>query len=147
VPDEILLKPSSLTHTEWKEIKKHPKIGYEIVKDIRFLKDASNVILYHHEWWNGKGYPFGRSRKKIPQWARIFSVADALDSMTSKRPYRNEITFKEAFKEIRKYSGIQFDPDVVEAFSAVPLKLWERIKRSKPLIIKFRIPIIEKENL
>jgi putative nucleotidyltransferase with HDIG domain len=145
VPDEILLKPSSLTQSEWKEIKKHPKIGYEIVKDIKFLKNASNVILYHHEWWNGEGYPFGRSKEKIPQCARIFSVADALDSMTSKRPYRDQISFKEAFKEIHRFSGRQFDPEVVEAFSSVPIKLWERIKKSRPLILKFKIPTLKKK--
>ena len=143
VPDNILLKPSKLTEDEWKEIRKHPRMGYEIVKDIKFLRDASEVILFHHEWWNGRGYPYGISKKKIPMWARIFSIADALDSMTSKRPYKDEISLKEAYKEIQRCSGTQFDPEVVNIFSKVPLKFWERIKKSKAFNVEFKISHIE----
>jgi len=145
VSDEILLKPSKLTKNEWEEIRKHPMIGYEIVKGINFLKDASEVVLYHHEWWNGNGYPYGKRDDEIPLYARIFSVADALDSMTSKRPYRRAISFEEASKEITKFSGRQFDPDVVNAFSQVPVRLWERIKKTKPFRVKFEIPRLKKD--
>ena len=144
IPDEILLKPSELDREEWNEIKKHPKIGYEIVKDINFLKDASAVVLYHHEWWNGKGYPYGKKGEKIPIFARIFSVADALDSMTSKRPYRDAISFRDAQMEIIRCSETQFDPTVVTVFSSFPIRFWERIKRSAPFKVRYGIPHLKK---
>jgi putative nucleotidyltransferase with HDIG domain len=142
VPDEILLKPSELDDVEWRVIRRHPLIGYEIVKDINFLKDASVVILYHHEWWDGKGYPYGRKQDEIPLFARIFSVADALDSITSRRPYREAVSFKDAYKEIQRCSGTQFDPRIVSALTTFPLKFWERIKRSAPSKAKFDIPYL-----
>ena len=140
VPDEILLKPSELNEMEWRVIRKHPLIGYEIVKDVNFLKDASDVILFHHEWWNGNGYPHGRKNDEIPLFARVFSVADALDSMTSRRPYREAVSFKEAYKEIQRCSGTQFDPQIVNALVSFPMKFWERIKRASPSKIKLDIP-------
>ena len=146
VPDNILLKPSSLTEEEWKEIKKHPEIGYIIVKGIEFIKNANDIILYHHEWWNGSGYPYGKKGTEIPLYARIFSVADALDSMTSKRPYKKPISFEEACKEIERCSGTQFDPEVVDVFSKVPQKIWERIKKMKPFTISFELPKSEKSK-
>jgi HD-GYP domain-containing protein (c-di-GMP phosphodiesterase class II)/uncharacterized protein YigA (DUF484 family) len=145
VPDEILLKPSELNDLEWRVIRRHPLIGYEIVKDINFLEGASDVILFHHEWWNGNGYPHGRKQDEIPLFARVFSVADALDSMTSRRPYREAVSFKEAYKEIQRCSGTQFDPRVVSALVTFPMKFWERIKRSTPSKIKIDIPSLGKK--
>lgn len=142
VPDEILLKPSELSDVEWRVIRKHPLIGYEIIKDINFLRDASDVILYHHEWWDGKGYPYGRREDEIPLFARVFSVADALDSMTSRRPYRQAISFKEAYREIQRCSGSQFDPGIVSALTTFPIRFWERIKRVAPSKVKFNIPYL-----
>jgi putative nucleotidyltransferase with HDIG domain len=142
VPDEILLKPTALSDVEWRVIRKHPLIGFEIIKDINFLKDASDVILYHHEWWDGKGYPYGRKKDEIPLFARVFSVADALDSMTSRRPYREAVSFKEAYKEIQRCSGTQFDPAIVSALTNFPMKFWERIKRSARLEAQFDIPYL-----
>jgi putative nucleotidyltransferase with HDIG domain len=143
VSDEILMKPSGLTKKEWEEIKKHPTIGYEIVRGINFLREASDVVLYHHEWWNGSGYPYGKKGKNIPMWARIFSVADAFDSMTSRRPYKDAVTFDEALKEIKRCSGTQFDPDVVKAFLSVPKRILERIKETKSYKVRFGIPKLE----
>jgi len=144
VADSILLKPSSLTPEEWNEIKKHPEIGYIIVKEIEFVKNSNDIILFHHEWWNGSGYPYGKKGTNIPLYARIFSVVDALDSMTSKRPYKKAVSFEDARKEIQRCSGTQFDPQVVDIFSKVPLNIWKRIKKIKPFTIKFEIPKVEK---
>jgi PAS domain S-box-containing protein/putative nucleotidyltransferase with HDIG domain len=129
VSDNILLKPGPLTGKEWMEMKKHPEIGHRILKGIDFLGPAKDIVLYHHERWDGKGYPFRLKGEKIPLYARIFAVADALDAITSERPYRRARTFKEAMEEIKRNSGTQFDPEVVKAFLSLPLSIWKRIRR------------------
>jgi response regulator RpfG family c-di-GMP phosphodiesterase len=124
VPDSILLKPGKLNEEEWVEMRRHPQIGYNVLQSIEFLSPAAEIVLCHHERWDGRGYPKGLAGCDIPLGARIFAVADTLDAMTSDRPYRKAMSFDTAFKEIRTCSGTQFDPRVVEAFMSVPMESW-----------------------
>lgn len=127
IPDAILHKPGSLTETEWVLMRQHPRIGHDILSDIPFLEPALPVVLYHHERWDGAGYPTGAAGEDIPLPARIFSVADTLDAITSTRPYRAAQSFSTAREEILRNCGTQFDPAVVDAFSAIPLNEWRRL--------------------
>jgi response regulator RpfG family c-di-GMP phosphodiesterase len=128
IPDAILKKPGPLSAGEWEKIKFHPALGYGLVKEIKLVKEAGNIILCHHEKYDGSGYPEGLSKDHIPLEARIFALADALDAITSHRPYRRERDFAAAKKEIRSNAGTHFDPRVVEAFDGLPLGRWERIR-------------------
>ena len=130
VPDSILLKPEKLTAEEWAEMKKHPRIGYEILQGIGFLSRAAEIVLAHQERWDGKGYPKGLVGAEIPLGARIFAVVDTVDAMTSDRPYRKAMSFETAQEEIRRCSGSQFDPRVANAFLCLPLELWKNIHDS-----------------
>jgi putative nucleotidyltransferase with HDIG domain len=116
VPEEILTKPGPLGPSEWALMRRHPLLGARIVSPIRFLGDAVDVIRDHHEKFDGSGYPRGLRGHEIPLSARIFSVADAFDAMTSDRPYRSAIPSEEAIEEIVRCSGAHFDPEVVEPF-------------------------------
>lgn len=128
IPDSILKKVKPLTAKEWEKIKLHPALGYGLIKEIKMVDEVGNIILYHHERYDGHGYPKGLKKDKIPVEARIFALADALDAITSHRPYRKERSFKTAKKEIQDNSGSQFDPVVVEAFCSVDLDSWEKIR-------------------
>lgn len=114
--EQALLKKVNLTHEDFDEIKKHSGRGAKIIEGIEFLADVKDAVLYHHEWWNGKGYPKGLKGTEIPLLARIVAVADAFDAMTTDRPYRPKMDFKSAMAEVEKRSGEQFDPDVCAAF-------------------------------
>jgi putative two-component system response regulator len=116
ISEEILTKPGSLSDDEWIEMKKHPEMGAELIKDIHYLQSAIPVILYHHERWNGRGYPHGLKEEKIPVIARIVAIADSFDAMTTIRPYRKELTPEQAYQEVLTGSGIQYDPLIVETF-------------------------------
>lgn len=137
IPDSILKKPGVLSPPEWEKIKRHPTLGYGLIKEIKLVKEVGNIILFHHERYDGKGYPKQLKNKKIPSEARIFALADALDAITSHRPYREERTFSYAKKEIQKHSGTQFDPKIVEAFCSFPLKNWEEIRFQTTKIMPF----------
>lgn len=128
IPDSILKKPSPLTKKEWEKIKLHPSLGYGLIKEIKSMKEIGNIILYHHERYDGNGYPTGLKGKDIPIEARIFALADALDAITSHRPYSKERNFGEAKEEIDNNSGTQFDPAVVEAFNSLAVDKWKRIR-------------------
>ncbi|MHB1377725.1 MAG: HD-GYP domain-containing protein [Candidatus Humimicrobiaceae bacterium] len=108
----ILNKTEKLTNEDWIEIKKHPITGYEIVKEIIFLKESANAVLYHHERFDGSGYPFGISNEKIPLFARIISVADSYDAMTTDRPYRKALNIYQALSELKNNIDKQFDGHV-----------------------------------
>ena len=116
ISEEILTKAGPLTDEEWIEIKKHPEVGAELIKDIHYLASAIPVILYHHERWNGSGYPHGLKGEKIPVIARIVAIADSFDAMTTERPYRKELTPEQAFNEVVSGSAVQYDPLIVETF-------------------------------
>ncbi|MCP2519734.1 response regulator [Candidatus Aminicenantes bacterium AC-708-M15] len=128
IPDKILKKPGKLTTQEWEIIKQHPIIGYKMISGIKFLKEASQIVLHHHEHFDGNGYPAKLKGNSIPLGARIFAVADALEALISDRPYRKALPIEEAKKEIIRCSGSQFDPKVVEAFLSIPLEDWLKIK-------------------
>lgn len=116
IPDAILLKPGPLTDEEWVIMKRHPIYAYELLYPITHLRPALDIPYYHHEKWNGKGYPQGISGTQIPLAARIFAVVDVWDALTSDRPYRKAWTSKKALDYIRDQSGKHFDPKFVEVF-------------------------------
>ena len=118
VRDAVLLKEGRLTGEEREDIERHPIIGDSILHPVAFLGEALQIVLHHHEHFDGTGYPSGLKADEIPLVARLIAVADTYDAMTSRRPYREAMTHGEAVDEIRKFSGTQFDPRVVEAFIA-----------------------------
>lgn len=122
IPEKILNKPGKLDDEEWKYIKSHPEKGAHIIEDIEFLKDAVEIVRSHHEWYNGEGYPDGKSAKNLSVEAMIICVADAYDAMTSDRPYRKKLSNEVALQELYNKSGIQFMPEAVEAFERALLK-------------------------
>ncbi|MBA3074739.1 MAG: HD domain-containing protein [Anaerolineae bacterium] len=116
IPDYILRKPGKLTDEEWEIMRSHPQTGYEMLKGIPFLAPALDVVLHHHERYDGAGYPSGLTGMAIPLSARIFAIADSFDAMTNDRPYRKAFTRDEAIAEINRCINKQFDPIVVDAF-------------------------------
>jgi len=128
IPDSILKKPGVLSPDEWDKIRLHPALGYGLVKEIKLVAEVGNIILYHHEKFDGTGYPSGLKGAGIPLEARIFALADALDAMTAHRPYRAARDHGAARTEILSHRGSQFDPSVVKAFASLPAERWERIK-------------------
>jgi len=130
VSDATLRKPGKLDAAEWEEMRKHPEMGYKMLKHIRFLKPALEIVHCHQERWDGSGYPNGLKGEEIPLGARIFAAVDTFDAMTSDRPYRAALSIQAARDEIRRFSGIQFDPKVAEAFLAIEESVWRDIRES-----------------
>ena len=128
VPDAILRKPGKLDADEWEEMRKHPEMGYRMLQHIRFLRPALDIVLSHQERWDGSGYPGGISGEAIPLGARIFAVVDTFDAMTSDRPYRRALDIEVARAEVRRFSGLQFDPAVADAFLAIDPAIWREIR-------------------
>ncbi|MCI0530658.1 MAG: HD-GYP domain-containing protein, partial [candidate division Zixibacteria bacterium] len=120
VPDRILNKPNSLTMDEFEVMKKHPQMGAKMLEGINFLEPALPYILYHHERFDGKGYPFGLKGEDIPLEGRLMAVVDTFDAITSDRPYRKNRGFTTAIQELREHSGTQFDPAMADAL----IELW-----------------------
>ena len=116
IPDSILLKPGPLTDEEWKVMRRHPSYAYELLYPITHLRPALEIPYYHHERWDGSGYPQGFKGEQIPLPARIFAVVDVWDALTSDRPYRKAWTSKKALDHIRNQSGKHFDPKIVDVF-------------------------------
>lgn len=131
VPDSILHKTGSLGEGEWAIVRKHPEWGKQILEGIRFLEGPAQLVLAHHERWDGSGYPLGLKGEQIPLGARIFAVVDAFDAMTSYRPYRNPESYQKARAEIREGRGTQFDPTVVDAFLKVTKEEWVQLRESQ----------------
>jgi HD-GYP domain-containing protein (c-di-GMP phosphodiesterase class II) len=128
VPDAILFKTTALTDAEFALIKKHPVIGSEMLRDVDFLGEGKLVIRNHHERWDGRGYPDLLGHDEIPLPARVFAVADALDALTTDRPYRRAASWEVARLEIRANRGSQFDPDVVAAYDAISDEMFEELR-------------------
>ena len=122
ISDSILHNPGKLNDEEWKIMRIHPDIGARIVEGIPFLQETLPVIRYHHERWDGSGYPVGLKSEDIPVQARIFAVADVFDALTSKRSYRNKSSAEEALRYVKEQAGILFDPIIVEALTKLPYK-------------------------
>ena len=135
VPDLILRKPAKLTSEEWVLMRQHPLHGQQILRGIEFLEGAARVVAQHHEKWDGSGYPLGLRAEKIDVCARIFSVADAFDAITSNRVYRKGKPYEAAAEELDAWAGKQFDPEVVAAFHRVPQQEWDDL-RDQSLIRK-----------
>jgi ribonuclease P protein subunit RPR2 len=128
VPDAILFKPGPLTAEERALMVTHPRIGNEILRHIDFLDDAKAVVLHHHERWDGRGYPEGLAGEDIPVQARVFAVADALDALTTDRPYREACGWLDARRAIKAEAGTQFDPAIVAAYETLPDEAFARIR-------------------
>jgi response regulator RpfG family c-di-GMP phosphodiesterase len=128
IPDGILHKPEPLSEEERALMRRHPLIGWEILRGIPFLERSSEIVRHHHERWDGSGYPDGLAGEGIPLAARIFAVADALDAITTNRPYRPAAPLAEARRTIESCSGTQFDPRAVEAFVETPDEVIDRIR-------------------
>ena len=129
IPDAILRKPGALNPDEIAIMREHCYRGYQMVKKIPFLQEASEIVYSHQEKFDGTGYPRGLKGEEIPLGARIFSVADTLDAITSDRPYRPAQTLTAAREEIYRWSGRQFDPQVVEVFRGMPDNIWEDLRK------------------
>jgi len=117
IPEAILTKPGELNDPEWRIVSEHPKIGQVILEQAGALRDAATIVLHHHEWYDGRGYPHGLAGEEIPVGARIVAIADAYEAMVAGRPYRDAITHEAAIQELRRHGGMQFDPQLVEAFA------------------------------
>jgi putative nucleotidyltransferase with HDIG domain len=130
IPDAILLKPGKLTPEEMVIMRDHCQRGYEMVRKIPFLAEASEIVHAHQEAFNGTGYPRGLKGDEIPLGARIFAIADTLDAMTSDRPYRKGLTFPQAIDEIQRCQGTQFDPAIVKVFLAMPRETWSILRQA-----------------
>ncbi len=134
VGDSVLSKPSALDDKEWQEIRRHPQLGYELLKGFDFLKEPAEIVLAHHERYDGRGYPRGLEGEQIPFGARVFAVVDAFDAMTSRRPYRGPRPAADALQELTRNGGTQFDVRIVRAFvQAVDRDLTQR--RDDPLAV------------
>jgi HD domain/PilZ domain len=120
IPDSILLKPGKLTPAEREVMNTHAWLGYNLLRRLDALRPAAQIVLAHHERYDGKGYPYGIRGRKIPLGARIFAVADTLDAMTTDRPYRAALPLALAYEEIQRESGRQLDPEAVRAFISIP---------------------------
>ncbi len=130
VPDGILRKPGPLNDEEKKIMRTHCDIGYNMLIRIPFLRDAAEIVLAHQEFFDGTGYPRGLKGEQIPLGARIFTIADSLDAMISDRPYRKALPMSHACGEIRRCSGTQFDPKVVDVFLAIPERHWVELREN-----------------
>jgi putative nucleotidyltransferase with HDIG domain len=128
VPDAILLKRGALTEDEWNYMRRHVQYGAQILKGIDFLQGATQIVAEHHERYDGSGYPTRLEGDGICMGARIFAVADAVDAITSDRPYRQARSFSDAAEELIRCAGAHFDPAIVQAFTAVPIDQWQEIR-------------------
>lgn len=129
IPDKILKKPGKLEPDEMTIMREHAYHGYQIVKKIPFLAEAAEIVYSHQERFDGTGYPRGLRGEQIPLGARIISIADTLDSITSNRVYRPAQSLQAAREEISKWAGRQFDPEVVKVFLEMPDNIWDDLRR------------------
>lgn len=122
IPQENLQKPGPLSREEWGIIRRHPETGFRIAQAIPVLALIANLVLAHHEWYNGQGYPRGLKSEEIPLLARLIAICEAFDVMVSSRPYKRILLLEEAITEPQRYSGTQFDPALVAIFVEILTK-------------------------
>jgi HD-GYP domain-containing protein (c-di-GMP phosphodiesterase class II) len=134
VPEAVLLKPGKLTAEEYGWIRKHPEMGFRILKDIPQLNDILPGVLYHHERWDGRGYPQGLSGEQIPLLARLIGLADSFDAMSSTRTYRSALSRGQVLEEIARCRGSQFDPDLAATFVHLDFSEFDRLVREHQAI-------------
>gem|GEM_PF-1917434 len=146
IPDSILFKPGKLSDSEWDVMKTHPELGADMVSRIEFLGPATPIVRYHHERFDGRGYPGQLAGREIPVGARIFAVADAFDAITSQRPYREALSMDYAVQEIRTFGGSQFCPDCVAAFMDIPFRELRGIFNECQKVITFKNPYLVGEE-
>lgn len=127
IRDKTLLKPGGLTQREYEDVKRHVFLGRQIIESVRWLEDAIEVILYHHENWDGTGYPHGCRGENIPLTARVFAVADVFDALTSQRPYKEAMTYDQAIATMIDKREVQFDPQLLDAFLDIARELYNEI--------------------
>ncbi len=130
IPDEVLRKPGPLSPDQIQMMRRHCEYGYQIVRKIPYLKEAAEIVYAHQEFFDGTGYPRGLKGEQIPLGARIFAIADALDAITSDRPYRKKQSLQAAKEEIARWSGRQFDPALVNLFLTIPDTVWETLRHT-----------------
>ena len=130
IPDGILRKPGPLDDAEKQIMRKHCEIGYNMLIRIPFLRDAAEIVLAHQEFFDGSGYPRALRGEQIPLGARIFTIADSMDAMISDRPYRKALPLSHAREEIRRCSGTQFDPKMVDVFMSIPEQHWIELREN-----------------
>lgn len=135
VSDAILRKPAALTEAEWREMRRHPEIGYRILQSVSFLEDSLPVVLHHHERWDGSGYPHGLRGAEIPLLARLFAVIDAYDAITSDRPYRAGAAHEVAVERLQGDAGTHFDPAMIEAFVAM-MQAHPELQKAPPGLVR-----------
>ncbi len=128
IPEFILRKAKPLTERERVILQVHPLLGFEMIEEFDFLRKAAHIVLYHHERYDGNGYPFGLIGEEIPLEARIFALTDTLDAITSDRPYRKGKSFEEALREMETCRGSQFDSVLLDVFLSIPVEKWRDIK-------------------
>ncbi|MHC1712894.1 MAG: HD-GYP domain-containing protein [Solidesulfovibrio sp.] len=128
ISDNILLKPGKLTEEEFFVMKTHVTHGVEILRDYQWLREAVQVVEYHHEKFDGSGYSKGLKGRDIPETARIFSIVDVFDALTSKRPYKEAFSYEKSVAILREGSGLHFDPDILKAFEAISRELYDTLR-------------------
>jgi putative nucleotidyltransferase with HDIG domain len=128
VPDSILKKPGPLDESEWTIMRQHSQLGADLLAPVKRLAQARDVVLHHHESWDGSGYPHRLAGERIPLAARVFSPIDAYDAMTSDRPYRRGMSHQEAIARLVETRGMQFDPSVVDAIVACDRDDWLEVR-------------------
>jgi putative nucleotidyltransferase with HDIG domain len=129
IPDDILLKKGPLTPDQVTIMREHCYLGYKMLKKIPFLQEAAEIVYAHQERYDGTGYPRGLKGEEIPLGARIFSIGDTLDAITSDRPYRAAKPLAAAKEEIKVWAGRQFDPEIVKIFLSMPDTIWEDLRK------------------
>src|ERR1700685_900876 len=128
IPDAILRKPGRLSPEEQAIMREHALLGYQMLRKIPFLQEASDIVYSHQERYDGSGYPRGLKGDQIPLGARIFAIADPFDAMTSDRPYRAAQSISSGRREIERHAGKQFDPEVVKVFLSIPERIWQELR-------------------
>ncbi|MEY8352733.1 HD-GYP domain-containing protein [Lachnospiraceae bacterium 54-53] len=125
VPDAVLNKPEKLSREEWESMKRHPMIGADILSKSRHLNELKDIVLHHHERYDGRGYPGGLKGEEIPLGARVIAICDSIDAMTSVRGYRKAYSLEYCYEEIRKNLGVMYDPVI----GAIALKHWDHVTK------------------